>query len=65
MTEFISKLKKKKFFREKKSFEVRYNHCNRCEEHLNVLNDEETVCDLCGETFCKSCIAKHQKYCYN
>ncbi len=65
MTELLSKLKKRKFSKEQKSFESRYRHCNRCEGDLNIHNDEETVCVLCGETFCKLCIEKHQRYCYN
>ncbi len=64
MLSFILKLKDKKFQEYKNSFSERYRHCNRCEITLNIHNDEEIVCVLCGETFCNSCINKHQKYCY-
>ena len=45
------------------SFACRYRHCNQCEVKLNIDNDEEIVCVLCGETFCKNCILIHQEYC--
>lgn len=45
------------------SFACRYRHCNQCEVKLNIDNDEEIVCVLCGETFCKNCIIIHQEYC--
>ncbi|MFX1600658.1 MAG: hypothetical protein ACFFB6_08690 [Promethearchaeota archaeon] len=59
------KLKKKKFEYNKSSFAKRYQRCNRCEKYLNIANDEEIVCGLCGETFCDFCIKSHQKYCYS
>lgn len=65
MLELMYKLKKRKFKRVKDSFAKRYRHCNRCEKNLNIYNDEEIVCGLCGETFCNCCISGHQKYCYN
>jgi len=45
------------------SFASRYRHCNHCEGDLNILEDEEIVCVLCGETFCDHCINIHQIYC--
>jgi hypothetical protein len=45
------------------SFACRYSHCNHCEIKLNISNDEEVVCALCGETFCDRCIHIHQIYC--
>ncbi|MFW9971065.1 MAG: hypothetical protein ACFFDF_12800 [Candidatus Odinarchaeota archaeon] len=59
------KLKKRKFQNDRSSFAKRYQHCNRCEKELNIQNNDEIVCVLCGETFCNWCINKHQKYCYN
>ncbi|MFX0072816.1 MAG: hypothetical protein ACFFAO_17175 [Candidatus Hermodarchaeota archaeon] len=58
------KLKKKRIESYRISFARRYRECNRCEKDLNILRNEEIVCALCGETFCNSCINKHQKYCY-
>ncbi|MFW9826272.1 MAG: hypothetical protein ACFFEY_01485 [Candidatus Thorarchaeota archaeon] len=59
------KLKKKKFEDLRLSFAKRYRICNRCETSLDIENDEEIVCLLCGETFCSNCISNHQKYCYD
>ncbi|MFX0000465.1 MAG: hypothetical protein ACFE9Q_08215 [Candidatus Hodarchaeota archaeon] len=59
------KIKKRKFQRDKDYFAWRYRHCNYCEKNLNIYNNEEIVCGLCGETFCNSCINHHQQYCYN
>lgn len=64
MTELILKLKKKKFEKRRKLFAQGYRHCNHCEKHLNIKIDEEIICAICGETFCKSCITNHQKCCY-
>ncbi|MFX1374724.1 MAG: hypothetical protein ACFFA0_02825 [Promethearchaeota archaeon] len=64
MSDLIAKLKKRRFFKEKVSFEDRYQHCNRCKIYLNVDCDKEIVCALCGETFCNNCIDKHQQFCY-
>ena len=64
MTQLALKINKKKFEQKRKSFAQRYRHCNRCEKSLDIIIDEEIVCALCGETFCKSCIIKHQNYCY-
>lgn len=65
MLELIGKLKKRKLQRDRYSFAKRYRRCNRCEKNLNIYNDEEIVCGLCGETFCNRCINSHQKYCYS
>lgn len=65
MLELMCKIKKRKFQRVKDSFACRYKQCNRCEKNLNIYNNEEIVCVLCGETFCAGCISNHQKYCYN
>jgi hypothetical protein len=65
MLELLYKLKKRKFQKFRESFAWRYRHCNRCEKHLNIHDNEEIVCGLCGETFCNYCINHHQKYCYN
>ncbi len=59
------KLKKKKYENYRSSFAKRYRQCNRCEKELNIYNNEEIVCVLCGETFCNCCINNHQKYCYS
>ena len=64
MTETLSKLKRRKFNREQKSFAERYRQCNRCDVKLDIHKDEEIVCAACGETFCGTCINKHQKICY-
>ncbi|MHA2051504.1 MAG: hypothetical protein ACW986_17965 [Promethearchaeota archaeon] len=64
MTELLTKFKKRKHYKDQKTFAVRYRHCNRCEKQLKIYRDEEIVCVLCGETFCESCIRKHQQYCY-
>jgi len=60
----FSKLKTKRIKRRQHSFAYKYRHCERCSNELNVQDDEEFVCVLCGETFCKTCIGKHQAYCY-
>lgn len=60
----LDRLKASKFRRYQQSFSYKYNHCNRCSIELGIKNDEEIVCELCGETFCKTCIGKHQVYCY-
>lgn len=65
MLSFLVKFRDKKFQKSKNSFSKRYQHCNRCEINLNISNNEEIVCGICGETFCNSCIDKHQKYCYS
>ncbi|MFX1378529.1 MAG: hypothetical protein ACFFA4_05510 [Promethearchaeota archaeon] len=59
------KLRKRKQLNYRSSFAKRYRHCNRCEKELNIINNEEIACVLCGETFCNSCINNHQKYCYS
>ncbi|MFX1388770.1 MAG: hypothetical protein ACFE9Z_01750 [Promethearchaeota archaeon] len=59
------KFKKRKLEDLRSSFSLRYRHCNRCQKTLNIDNDEEIVCVLCGETFCSKCINSHQKYCYS
>ena len=65
MNELIQKFKKRKFRIDRASFAERYRHCNRCEKNLNIINNEEIVCGLCGETFCNYCINNHQKYFYS
>jgi hypothetical protein len=65
MLGLMLKLKKKKYQNNRSSFANRYRHCNRCKKELNIYNNEEFVCVLCGETFCNCCINKHQKYCYS
>ncbi|MFX1280600.1 MAG: hypothetical protein ACFFA3_14580 [Promethearchaeota archaeon] len=65
MTELIAKYKKRRITKEKITFAERYRRCNRCEKDLIIVNDEEVVCALCGETFCNECINKHQQFCYN
>lgn len=64
MSELITKIKKRRFYKEKFSFAERYRNCNRCEKRLCIEHDEEIVCALCGETFCGKCINKHQQYCF-
>jgi hypothetical protein len=64
MTELLTKLKRRKFSKQQKSFAERYKQCNRCDLKLNIYNDEEIVCAICGETFCKTCINKHQRFCF-
>jgi len=56
MLELMLKLKKRKFQNFRSSFAKRYRQCNRCEKELNIHNNEEIVCLLCGETFCNYCI---------
>ena len=63
MSELIAKYKKRRITKEKIFFAERYRQCNRCEKYLQIDNDEEIVCVLCGETFCNECINKHQKFC--
>ena len=63
MSELITRIKKKRMYKEQISFAERYRHCNRCENDLRIDHDEEIVCALCGETFCKNCIGIHQKFC--
>jgi hypothetical protein len=63
MTELITRIKKKRIFKDQISFAERYRHCNRCEKYLFIDQDEEIVCALCGETFCINCISKHQELC--
>ena len=65
MTELLGKLKKRKFYKEQKSFSDRYKQCNRCGAKLNIFNDEEIICAVCGETFCGICINKHQRFCFH
>ena len=65
MNELILRFKKRKFRTVRASFAERYQHCNHCEKTLNIYNNEEVVCVLCGETFCNCCINTHQKYCYS
>jgi len=50
----LSRLKINKFRRHQQTFSYRYNHCNRCSLALDIEHDEEIVCALCGETFCKN-----------
>jgi len=64
MNELIHKFKKKKYRSIRASFAERYRHCNHCEKNLNIFNNDEIVCGLCGETFCNRCINNHQIYCY-
>ncbi|MBA7675880.1 hypothetical protein ES703_84119 [subsurface metagenome] len=45
------------------SFACRYRHCSKCDVELDISNDDEIVCVLCGETFCSRCIYLHQKSC--
>lgn len=63
MSELITRIKKGRIDKEQISFAERYRHCNRCENELQIDQDEEIVCALCGETYCKNCIDKHQKFC--
>ena len=60
----LDRLKANIFRKYQQSFSYQYSHCNRCNKELDIKNDEEVVCILCGETFCEYCIAKHQVYCY-
>lgn len=64
MLEIIHKLKKRKFQKFRDTFASKYQHCNHCKKFLNIFNNEEIICALCGETFCNCCITNHQKYCY-
>ncbi|MFX0028824.1 MAG: hypothetical protein ACFE8B_06415 [Candidatus Hermodarchaeota archaeon] len=62
MSELITRIKKKRIYKEQISFAEHYRHCNRCEKYLNIDQDEEIVCAICGETFCNDCIKNHQQF---
>lgn len=64
MSELITKIKKRRFNKEKISFAERYRNCNRCERDICIEYDKEIVCASCGETFCENCINRHQQFCY-